>query len=99
MPLFKPAAHYRRMHGDPIEQRRRQRAAFLDRLYDMVDADVSAFVSAWEVAAAVGMTDAEARRVIEYFAEKRFLHVDDHRAGTVRITAAGVDHVEAERLG
>lgn len=86
------------MTSNGIEQRRRNRAAFLGRLYDMVDGDVSAFVSAWDVAAAIDMEDGEARRVVEYFAEKQLIHVDDHRAGTVRITAAGVDHVEDQRL-
>ena len=84
--------------SDLIEQRRRHRAAFLHRLYDEVDGDVSRFVSAWDVAAAIGMESDEARRVLEYFAEKRFVHVDDHRAGTLRLTAAGLDHVETERL-
>ncbi len=81
-----------------IEERRRHRAAFLGRLYDMVDGDVSTFVSAWEVAADIGLESAEARRVVEYFSETGLLHVDDHRSGTVRITAAGVDHVEDGRL-
>ena len=87
------------MNRDLIEQRRRQRAQFLDRLYDEVDADVSTFVSAWEVATAIGIGEADARRVLEYFAEKGFVHVDDHRAGTVRLTAAGLDHIEDSRLG
>ncbi|HEU5209217.1 MAG TPA: hypothetical protein VFU06_07385 [Longimicrobiales bacterium] len=83
------------MNTSNIEARRRQRAAFLARLYETVDGDVSAFVSAWDIADAIGMDRAEARRVVEYFAEKGLVHVDDHRSGTVRLTAAGVDHVEA----
>ncbi len=86
------------MNTSNIEARRRQRAAFLSRLYDTVDGDVSAFVSAWDIADEIGMDRAEARRVVEYFAEKGLVHVDDHRSGTVRLTAAGVDHVEDERL-
>lgn len=82
-----------------IEERRRQRAAFLSRLYDVVDGDVSTFVSAWDVAEEVGMDASEARRVVAYFGEKGLVHVDDHRAGTVRLTAAGVDHVEEGRTG
>ena len=87
------------MTREAIEQRRRQRREFLERLYDEVDADVSRFVSAWEIASAVGIGEADARRVLEYFAEKGYLHVDDHRAGTVRLTVAGLDHIEEQRLG
>ncbi len=86
------------MSREAIEQRRRQRAELLSRLYDEVDANVSTFVSAWDVAASIGIDEADARRVIEYFAEKGFIHVDDHRAGTVRLTAAGIDHIEDTRL-
>jgi len=70
------------------------RTAFIVRLYENVDASVSEFVNAFEIAAAIGMDETEARRVIEYFEEKGYLKVDDHRSGVVRITAAGVDHVE-----
>ena len=87
------------MTREAIEQRRRQRREFLQRLYDEVDADVSRFVSAWEIASAVGIGEADARRLLEYFGEKGYLHVDDHRAGTVRLTAAGLDHIEEQRLG
>ena len=83
---------------EQIEQRRRQRAQFLMQLYDVVDANVSTFVSAWEIAASIGMPDDEAQHVLEYYAEKGFILVDDHRAGTVRLTAAGVDHVEDARM-
>jgi hypothetical protein len=83
---------------EEIERRRRQRAQFLMRLYDVVDANVSTFVSAWEIAASIEMGEDEARHVIDYYDEKGFLFVDDHRAGTVRLTAAGVDHVEEARL-
>lgn len=83
---------------EKIENRRRQRAEFLMRLYDVVDANVSTFVSAWEISKSMGMDEDEARRVLEYYDERGFIFVDDHRAGTVRITAAGVDQVEDARL-
>ncbi|MGH7444497.1 MAG: hypothetical protein ACREKM_06455, partial [Longimicrobiales bacterium] len=63
-----------------------------------VDGSVSTFVSAWDIAAAVGLGADEARRVVEYFAETGLIHVDDHRAGTVRLTAAGLDYTEEQRL-
>lgn len=86
------------MNRDVIERRRRDRLAFLDRLYDEVDGSVSTFVSAWDLASGLGLSSAESQRIVEYFAEKRMIHVDDHRTGTVRLTAAGLDYVEEQRL-
>ena len=79
---------------EDIKQRRQKRADFLARLYEMVDGSVSTFVSAFEIADAVGVDAAEAVRIIEYLKEKQWLHIDDHKLGIVRITAAGIDHVE-----
>lgn len=79
-----------------IQDRRRLRTAFIVRLYEIVDASVSEFVNAFDIAASIGMEETEARRVIEYFEEKGYLKVDDHRSGIVRITATGIDHVESE---
>jgi len=76
------------------QQRRRMRTAFIVRLYEIVDASVSEFVNAYEIANAIGMDENEARRVVEYFEEKGYLKVDDHRSGVVRITVEGIDHVE-----
>jgi len=84
------------MQSNPdVQKRRRLRTAFIVRLYEIVDASVSEFVNAFEVAASVDMDETEARRVIEYFEEKGYLKVDDHRSGVVRITADGIDHVES----
>jgi fatty acid-binding protein DegV len=75
--------------------RRRMRHAFLRRLYDVVDASVTEFVNGFEVAAGVGAGRDEAARLFDYFEERGFVKVDDHRTGTLRITAAGIDEVEA----
>jgi len=64
------------------------------RLYEKVDASVSEFVSAFEIGAEVGLSEVETVRTIEYLEEKEYLHIDDHKQGIVRITAAGIDHVE-----
>ena len=77
-----------------IARRRQNRTDFLLRLYEIVDASVSTFVSGFEIAAAIGIPEDEARRILEYLAEKRLIHIDDHKTGIVRITAEGIDHVE-----
>ncbi|MGH7502923.1 MAG: hypothetical protein ACREL7_14450 [Longimicrobiales bacterium] len=81
--------------SDSIQRRREQRREFLRRLYIHVDGSISEFVSAYELGAELEMEEAEARKIFEYLEEKGLVLVDDHRAGIVRITAAGVDEVEA----
>ena len=62
----------------------------------MVDASVTTFVNGLEIADALGISREEALRIIEYLQEKQFIHIDDHKLGIIRITALGIDHVEAE---
>lgn len=81
--------------NDPLRERQQRRTAFLRALYDLVDSSVTTFVSGFEVAGSVGADRAEARRIIEYFAEKQLIKVDDYASGMVRLTASGVDAVEA----
>ena len=84
---------------DSIQIRREQRREFLKQLYLRVDGSVSEFVAAYDLAAGLGIDEAEARKILEYFEEKAFVMVDDYRAGIVRITAAGVDAVESDQVG
>ena len=77
-----------------IAQRRQNRTAFLLRLYEMVDASVSTFVSGPEIASSIGVTTEEGMRIIEYLEEKQYIHIDDHKLGIIRITALGIDQVE-----
>lgn len=79
-----------------MRRRRELRREFLLRLYERVDASVSEFVDAHEIAAALGIDDDETRRMFEYLEEKGWILVDDHRAAVIRLTAAGVDAAEAE---
>ncbi|HEX6135262.1 MAG TPA: hypothetical protein VFZ24_14935 [Longimicrobiales bacterium] len=78
-----------------MQQRRELRREFLKRLYLAVDGSISEFVSAHELGAELGIDAAESRRIFEYLEEKGLVLVDDHRAGIIRLTAAGVDEVEA----
>jgi hypothetical protein len=82
--------------SDAIRRRREQRREFLRRLYDVVDGSVSEFINAWELGATIELDESEALKICEYLAEKGLIMIDDHRAGIVRMTAAGVDAVEAE---
>ena len=88
-------AKSKRKETSGYAQRRERRAQFMNRLYEKVDASVSEFVSAFEIAQEIEMPNDEVVRTIEYLEEKRYLHIDDHKQGIIRITAAGIDHVEA----
>lgn len=80
--------------SESIQKRREHRREFLKQLYMRVDGSVSEFVNAYELGAELGVEENEVRKIFEYLEEKGFVMVDDHRAGIVRMTAAGVDEVE-----
>jgi hypothetical protein len=82
--------------SEGIRRRRELRQEFIRRLYERVDGSVSEFVNAMELGRDMRMDDAETLKICEYFEEKGLVMVDDHRAGILRITAAGVDAVEAD---
>jgi len=82
------------MDSERIALRRAQRAQFLRMLYDLVDGSVNEFVDGHQIAAEIGAMPEEARRIMAYFEEKQLIKIDDHKAGIIRITAAGVDEVE-----
>ncbi len=77
-----------------FSERRRRRLAFLQALYRQTDGHVAEFVSAPEIAAELGIEEAELARTLAYLEERQWIAVDDHRAGIVRLTADGVDQVE-----
>jgi hypothetical protein len=75
--------------------RRDQRTAFLRELYQRVDASVAIFVNGYEIGDELGMVRDETGKLFDYLEEKGFIKVDDHRSGMLRITAFGIDEVEA----
>jgi hypothetical protein len=78
-----------------IARRRQQRTDFMRRLYDVVDASVGEFVSAFDIGTEIGIPEAEIGKLLGYFEEKSFIKIDDHKLGIIRITAEGIDYVEA----
>ncbi len=85
------------MHHD-IQLRRERRSTLLRTIYETVDGSVTEFVSAYDLAESLTIEPEEARKIIAYLEEKKYLLVDDHRAGVVRITASGIDAVELGAL-
>src|SRR5688500_11123521 len=92
-----PACATRETHrmNEPMRRRREHRREFLRLLYELVDGSVSEFVPAATIGEKLGVDETETRRIFEYLEEKRFVMVDDHRSGIIRITAAGIDEVES----
>ena len=80
---------------DDIMRRRTWRTELLRRLYFRAGGGVAAFFPGFELGEELGMDRAEARKVLEYLEEKGWVRVDDYRGGMVRLTAEGVDRVEA----
>lgn len=78
-----------------VSGRKQQRTAFIRRLYGVVDASVTEFVSAFDIGAELGITDKEIGRLLGYFEEKGLIKTDDHKLGIIRITATGIDYVES----
>ncbi len=77
-----------------MSERRRRRHAFLEALYARTDGHVAEFASAPELARELGIEAPELERILAYLEERKWVVVDDHREGTLRITAEGVDRVE-----
>jgi predicted transcriptional regulator len=86
------------MDSDQARARRQRRTEFLRVLYEDVNASVNEFVDGIAIGSKVGADAEETRRIIAYFEEKGALMVDDHKTGVIRITATGIDLVEAEIL-
>jgi ATP phosphoribosyltransferase regulatory subunit HisZ len=80
---------------DP-KARQALRKAFLRALYERVNSSVTEFVNAFDIGDGLSLERAESQRILEYFAEKGHVMVDDYTTGTVRITATGVDTVELD---
>lgn len=83
------------LSDEVIARRKSQRQAFLRALYQRVDGSVSEFVNGYDLARQLGLDRTEAARLFAYFEERGLVRVDDHREGTLRITADGVDLVES----
>ncbi len=77
-----------------FSERRRRRHAFLEALYARTDGHVAEFALAHELARELDIEPPELERILAYLEERKWVVVDDHREGTLRITAEGVDRVE-----
>ena len=84
------------MDGDEISRRREVRRRFLRTLYDHSEAGESEYQDGYELAAELGISRQDAERVVRYHEDHGFVRKSGSHGLTVRITAQGIDHVEAE---
>ncbi len=84
--LWPPAA-------TPLEEKKRRRLSFIERLYRQTDGDTMAMVEISEVGAGLGWSEEEARSVARYLGEEGLLKFA--AKGVVAMTHAGVVEMEA----
>lgn len=78
----------------PVEQKRRRRFAFMDRLYERTDGDPMARVNFRDIGAELGWTGDDAQKVAFYLRDEGLLKFPV-MGGAVSITHAGVVEMEA----
>ncbi len=81
--------------SEDFSERRRRRLELLNAIYRHTDGHVAEFVSASALAEVLGIAAPELERILAYLEERKWIVVDDHREGIVRLTADGVDRVES----
>lgn len=79
---------------EELTRRRALRAGYLEALYWKVDGSVSAFEDGFALGRELDLSRDETLGIMEYLEEKGLVRVDDHKEGTLRLTALGVDRVE-----
>ena len=87
------------MDADAIRQRRENRDRFLRRLYAVSEEDASEYLDGYEIAHELGLSRTDAERIVRYFEDHGFVRKVSNHGLTVRITAQGIDFLEAGQLG
>jgi DNA-binding MarR family transcriptional regulator len=79
---------------EAIAARRASRHRFLRELYRASEEELTEYLDGYDIAEALGLERADAERIVRYLEDHGHLA----KSGTgmvVRITARGIDHVEA----
>ena len=86
------------MNDDEVRLRREARRRFLEALYDTSERGESEYQDGYEIAAELGVSRQDAERIVRYHEDHGFVAKSAGVRGglTVRITARGIDHVEAD---
>jgi CTP-dependent riboflavin kinase len=81
--------------SDAIRARRESRRRFLDYLYRCSEEESTEYRDGYEVADELGISRQDAERIVRYLEDHGFVLKTGRTGLVLRITAAGIDHVEA----
>ncbi|HEX6042166.1 hypothetical protein, partial [Longimicrobium sp.] len=75
--------------------RRENRRRFLDYLYRCSEEEATEYRDGYEVADELGISRHDAERIVRYLEDHGFVMKTGRTGLVLRITAAGIDHVES----
>lgn len=81
--------------SDEIRGRRENRRRFLEHLYRSSEEESTEYQDAYEVADALEISRQDAERIVRYLEDHGFVTKTGRTGLVLRITAQGIDHVEA----
>lgn len=81
--------------SDEIRRRRENRRRFLEHLYRCSEEQSTEYQDAYEVADDLQITRQDAERIVRYLEDHGFVTKTGSTGLVLRITAHGIDHVEA----
>ena len=81
--------------SDAIRARRENRRRFLDYLYRCSEEEATEYRDGYEVADELGISRQDAERIVRYLEDHGYVMKTGRTGLVLRITAAGIDHVEA----
>ncbi len=80
--------------SEEIRRRRENRRRFLDRLYQVSEEEGDVYLDGYEIAGELGLGRQDAERIVRYHEDHGWLKRTGSVGLSLRITAAGIDHVE-----
>lgn len=84
--------------SEEIRRRRENRRRFLARLYRCSEEESTEYQDGYEVADELGIVRQDAERIVRYLEDLGFVTKTGRTGMVLRITAQGIDHVEAAEM-
>jgi CTP-dependent riboflavin kinase len=81
--------------SDEIRRRRENRRRFLEHLYRCSEEESTEYQDGYDVAEALEINRQDAERIVRYLEDHGFVTKTGRTGLVLRITAQGIDHVEA----
>jgi CTP-dependent riboflavin kinase len=85
--------------SDAVRARRENRRRFLEFLYRCSEEEDTEYRDGYEVADELGISRQDAERIVRYLEDHGFVTKTGRTGLVLRITAAGIDHVERSAAG